>query len=144
MKSLLLLSIILITGFSNTIYSNTKSTSANNNSDNPAYIQLHIKGFANDYVKLLAFAGEQRYIADSSLVDAKGNAIFKNDSAYQQGMYFILFPDMKYAQMLVDKEQQFSLSFDKENPVGTMVVSTSIDNELLYKNLKFEAEMAPK
>ena len=144
MKSLLLLSIILITGFSNTIYSNTKSASANNNSDNPAYIQLHIKGFANDYVKLLTFAGEQRYIADSSLVDAKGNAIFKNDSAYQQGMYFILFPDMKYAQMLVDKEQQFSLSFDKENPVGTMVVSTSIDNELLYKNLKFEAEMAPK
>lgn len=114
------------------------------NENKPADIQLQIKGISNEYVKLLAFLGEQQYIADSAWVDATGKAVFKKDSTYQTGMYFILFPDFHYTQMLLDNQQQFSLSFDRENPVKSMVVTNSLDNELLYKNLKFEAEVAPK
>ncbi len=114
------------------------------NENKPADIQLQIKGISNEYVKLLAFLGEQQYIADSAWADATGKAVFKKDSTYQTGMYFILFPDFHYTQMLLDDQQQFSLSFDRENPVKSMVVTNSLDNELLYKNLKFEAEVAPK
>ena len=130
--------------FANISSAETNAFSTTNKTPNPAAIQLKIKGFSNNYVKLLAFLGDQRYISDSAMVDESGNAIFTKDSAYQKGMYFILFPDMKYAQMLLEKEQQFKLSFDKENPVGTMIVSNSLDNELLYKNLKFEQEITPK
>jgi len=112
--------------------------------DNPPHIQLQINGFKNDYVKLIAFYGEQRYTADSAMADETGKAIFQKDSAYLTGMYFIQFPDKKNVQMLIDREQQFSMSFDKENPVGTMIVSNSLDNELLYKNLKYEATITPK
>lgn len=138
MKIFLYVSIISSIVFNHTILAN------NTKVGNPPHIQLQIKGSKNNYVKLLAFAGEQRYIADSAMVDNNGKAIFQHDSVYQKGMYFILFPDMKYAQILLDNEQQFSLTFDKENPVATMVVNNSIDNELLYKNLKFEAELSPK
>jgi peroxiredoxin len=138
MKPILFLSIFLSGIFTQTLFAD------NNKVDNPPHIQLQIKGFKNNYVKLLAFFGDQRYIADSAWTDDNGKAIFQKDTSYQKGMYFILFPDMKYAQMLLDKEQQFSLTFDKENPVTSMVVSNSTDNELLYKNLKFEAETAPK
>ncbi len=138
MKSFLFIFFLLGISYNNQVFSNT------NNIDRPPYIQLQIKNFSGGYVKLLAFFGEQRYIADSALVDDKGNALFKNDTSFRKGMYFILFPDMKFAQMLVDKEQQFSLIFDKEDPVNTMSVANSIDNELLYQNLKFEADNAPK
>ncbi len=144
MRSLYILSLLLFIGCSGNIYSSTNTSSGKNNATDPAYIQLHIKGFSNGYIKLLAFAGEQRYITDSALIDANGNGVLKNDSSYQKGMYFILFPDMKYTQMLIDREQHFTLSFEKENPTGSMVVNNSIDNELLYKNLKFEAETGPK
>jgi len=136
MRSFLLSLFIAGIFFSSNIYGS--------NTNKSALIQLRITHFSNDYVKLLAFSGEQRYIADSALVDTKGNAAFKRDTAYLSGVYFILFPDMKYAQIMLDKEQQFSLSFDKENPVATMAVTNSLDNELLYKNLRFEAELASK
>lgn len=138
MRSFILVFFVLSFLFCNKTFSNT------NAENKPFQLQVQIKGFSNDYIKLLAFSGEQRYIADSAFVDAKGKAIFKRDSALQKGMYFILFPDMHYAQMLLDNELQFSLAFDKDNPVATMVVTNSPDNELLYKNLKFEAEIAPK
>ena len=71
----------------------TSSLVAGNENKNSANIQLQIKGISNEYVKLLAFLGEQQYIADSAWTDANGKAVFKNDTAYQAGMYFILFPD---------------------------------------------------
>lgn len=127
------------------LFLNLYSTiNAGNENKNPAKIQLQIKGLSNEYVKLLAFLGEQQYIADSAFVDANGKAVFNKDTAYHEGMYFILFPDFHYTQMLLDKQQQFSLSFDRENPVKSMLVTNSLENELLYKNLKFEAEIAPK
>lgn len=109
-----------------------------------ANIELQMKGIKNDYVKLLAFYGDQQYITDSAWVNANGAATFNKDTGYQEGLYFILFPDFTFTQMLLGKQQQFSMSFDKANAVQTMQTSGSIDNELLYKNLNFEAELAPK
>lgn len=94
--------------FANISSAETNAFSTTNKTPNPAAIQLKIKGFSNNYVKLLAFLGDQRYISDSAMVDESGNAIFTKDSAYQKGMYFILFPDMKYAQMLLEKNSNLN------------------------------------
>src|SRR5207253_912929 len=51
------------------------------------------------------------------------------------------FPDKAYAQMLVANDQQFTLEFNKADAANTMKVKNSLDNELMYENLKFEAEL---
>jgi peroxiredoxin len=110
----------------------------------PLLMQLKVTGVANTYVRLLGFFADQQYGLDSALIDAQGNAVFKRDTAIPSGMYLVVFSETKFAQVLIDRDQQFTLEFDINNAVNTMKVSNSLDNELLYKNLKFEAEMSPK
>src|SRR5690606_37053411 len=45
------------------------------------------------------------------------------------------------AQLLIDQQQKFSIEFNKTDIVNSMKISGSKDNELLYKNLQFEAGM---
>ena len=111
---------------------------------NPFHLKLKINGYSSGYVKLVGFYGDLNYKLDSAMVDAQGNAEIKKDTAVPGGMYFLVFPDQSFAQMLVDNDQQFSLEFDKSDIPGTMQVKNSLNNELLYKNLKFEAEMQKK
>ena len=134
------LSFILIYQY---FYAAEKNTVATTNNEH-LRIEMNIKGFTNGYVKLLANVGDQRYILDSAYINNNGNGTFLRDSLIQKGMYFIIFPDLKFAQILVDKEQQFKLEFDKNNPVSSMLIHSSIDNELLYKNLRFEEYIQPK
>lgn len=108
------------------------------------HLKAKINGFSNDRVKLMGFYGEKNYLVDSAMVDAAGNMEIKKDTPILEGMYFLVFPDKSIAQMLVDKDQQFSLEFDKADIIHTMKVQNSLDNELLYKNLRFEAEIQKK
>lgn len=110
----------------------------------PLDLKIKVDGYANGFVKLIGFYADQNWVLDSVKADANGNVHFKKDTPVYAGMYFIAFPDQKFAQMLIDKEQSISLSFSKDDPVGTMQVKGSPDTELLYKNLRFEMEIQKK
>lgn len=107
--------------------------------DTSLEVKVKVSGFANDYLKLIGIYGDQNYVVDSALADAHGMAVFKKDTVLPGGMYFIAYPDQFAAQLLIDKDQHFAIEFDKNDIVNTMKVIGSIDNELLYKNLRFEA-----
>ncbi len=111
---------------------------------NPFHLQLQIKGFSNGWIKLLGIYGDQNYGIDSFYANATGKVAYKLDSALTAGMYFIVFPDNVIVQILVDEQQQFSFEFDKADIVNSMKVSGSLDNELFYKNLKFESLMTKR
>jgi peroxiredoxin len=110
----------------------------------PLDLKAKVNGFVNGKVKLLGFYGDQNWVFDSTMADAQGNLRFKRDSAIYEGMYFLAFPDQKYAQVLIGHEQQITLEFSKDDPVNTMIVQGSLDTELLYQNLKFEADIQKK
>ncbi len=107
-------------------------------------LKLKINDFSNDFVKLIGFYGDQNFAFDSVMADAKGNVLFKRDTPIFEGMYFIVFPDQSFAQMMLNKQQQFTLEFSKADIVNTMIVKGSTENELLYKNLKFESDISKK
>ncbi|MDZ4846722.1 MAG: DUF5106 domain-containing protein [Chitinophagales bacterium] len=110
----------------------------------PLDMKLKVSGFANSWVKLIGFYGDQNWVLDSVMADAQGNVQFRKDTPILEGMYFIAFPDQKFAQILIDKQQQFSLEFSKDDAVNTMKVKGCPDTELLYQNLKFEADIQKK
>jgi len=110
----------------------------------PLDLKVKVNGFANGWVKLIGFYGDQNWIVDSVLADAQGNIHFKKDTPLYEGMYFIAFPDQKFVQLLIDREQQIELEFTKSDPVNSMKSKGSQDIELLYKNLRFEQEIQKK
>ncbi|GIV33069.1 MAG: hypothetical protein KatS3mg031_0604 [Chitinophagales bacterium] len=108
------------------------------------HLTVKIKGFPNGKVKLLGFIGDQSFLLDSAMTDATGKAQFKHDTLLPSGMYFLVFPDETFAQMLIDKSQHITMEFDKADVVNTMQTQGSLDMELLYKNLRFEAGLTRK
>ncbi len=107
-------------------------------------IQVQIQGAPAGTAYLIGTFVDQTYRTDSTQIDATGSFRFKREEPYRPGLYYVFFTNTSAFQMMVDADQTFSITANAANVVGTMQVAGSLDNELLYKNLKFEAEMQPK
>lgn len=108
-------------------------------------IEMNIAGAGNDMAKLLGVFGNQNYLADSAKSDANGNFVFEADSLFPKGFYYVMLAsDNSYFQMLLGDDQEFKLKTSKGNFIPTMQVEGDLDNELLYKNLQFEAEFGKR
>lgn len=92
---------------------------------------------------LMGVFTDQYYLADST-VARNGTINFKKDEPIRAGTYFLYFPDKNTSlQLIIDSDQKFKMKTDASDIVGNMKVSGSIDNELLYKALQFEASQQP-
>jgi len=78
------------------------------------------------------------------MVGPNGRVTFKRSEPYQPGMVYLLLPDQSFFQFMITEDQTFSMTTDKGNYVPSMKIQGSIDNEIMYKNLVFEAEYQPK
>jgi peroxiredoxin len=104
------------------------------------HIEVTVKGATEDFAKILGVYGNQNFILDSARSDADGIFVFDADTLFPKGFYYVMLgSDNSYFQLLLDEDQEFRLSTEKGNYVNSMVVDGCVDNELLYKNLKFEA-----
>lgn len=102
-------------------------------------ISVAIGGVPLEGALLIGQFAEQQFRADQGVV--QGNAVvFKRDEPYKPGHYYCYFSDGAAVQMLIDQDQTFSLTApNAQNALLEMKVEGSVDNELLYDVLKFEA-----
>lgn len=107
-------------------------------------IQMTIRGFSGGTAYLIGMLNEQQYRLDTAVIQSDGSLHFKKDEPYQPGLAFLLLPDKNYFQVLIDADQTFSMTTSKGRLVSDMKVSGSLDNELLYENLRFEEAYNPK
>ncbi|HAP70168.1 MAG TPA: hypothetical protein DCR04_10670, partial [Flavobacteriales bacterium] len=113
--------------------------------DGKLSLEVSIKGASNDLAKLLGVFGNQNFIADSARSDANGKFVFDADTLLPSGFYYLMLgSDNSYFQLVLDKDQEFKLEATKGDYVNSMRVEGCLDNELLYKNLKFEAEFGTR
>lgn len=103
-----------------------------------------VTGMPAGQVRLIGTVGDRNFLADSAEVSAAGAATFTGAEALHGGLYYLVYPGNKFLQILVDKDQEFSLATNASDLVGKMKVEGSLDNELLYQNLKFETEFQEK
>ena len=81
--------------------------------------EFKVKIIPLSYKKLLLGCniGEKQYIADSAIVNQKGEAIFKSKFAFPQGIYMLLNDKFeKLFNIIIDSNQHFSLNIDLSNP----------------------------
>ena len=102
-------------------------------------ISVAIGGVPLEGALLIGQFAEQQFRADEGVV--QGNAVvFKRDEPYKPGHYYCYFSDGAAVQILIDQDQTFSLSAPTaQNALLEMKVEGSVDNEMLYDVLRFEA-----
>lgn len=118
---------------------NTTSTSnVSRNLENPN-ISIQVDGFGAGPVYLIGIFTDAQYRVDSASMNANGQVIFQNNSPYKPGFYLAFFANNNTLQFLVDQDQTFSMKTQANNLINSMIVEGSLDNQLLYENLKYEA-----
>ncbi len=117
------------------------------NAQRPAAdIRIKVDGSGTGAAKLVGWYGENQYLSDTADLSTDGYYHFKRDTGYLRGFYYMLMPDKTSFQMLVDDDQSFSMttSGGQAGYIKAMVVEGSLDNELLYSNLRNQIELEPQ
>jgi peroxiredoxin len=105
-------------------------------------ITATIEGVSNATTKIVGTFGDQNYIADTAIIDAKGQFILKNE--LPSGWYMALLPGNLSFQFLVGKETQFKITGKSTDLINTLQAEGSIDNQLLFDNLRFQDKLDKK
>ncbi|HKL71382.1 MAG TPA: DUF5106 domain-containing protein, partial [Marinilabiliaceae bacterium] len=100
-------------------------------------IEVKIKGFENQDAILGYYSNKNMYVTDTVSFNDHGIAIFKNEKALPGGVYLIYLPNGKYFDIMIDKEQYFSLMTDTTDLIENLVVEGSLDTKLFTEYQQF-------
>ncbi|HEY6161071.1 MAG TPA: thioredoxin-like domain-containing protein [Bacteroidia bacterium] len=103
-------------------------------------IKIRIKPLKDSVLYFGNYYGDKQYVKDTARIDANGNAVFDGKEKLPGGIYLVVLPSKKFMEVIVDKEQNFSLETDTNDLVRKMNVKGSEDNKLFYKYLSFIAD----
>ena len=102
-----------------------------------------VKGVADTTCMLAYYFGDKQYAKDTADIDANGSFVFKASDPLKGGIYMIVFPDGKYAEIIVS-EQRFSFTTDIANLVGLMKFKNSKENDVFYGYMQGLSTMQEK
>ncbi|MGK0363232.1 MAG: thiol-disulfide isomerase/thioredoxin [Saprospiraceae bacterium] len=132
------------TASASTAPAETPKPRAKRNLENPD-INIQVSGLAaGGEASLIGVFTGNNFKAAVSPISGDGKFNFKRDEPYEPGMYFVLLPDNRNFQILVDEDQTFSLKTTSADLLNSMVVEGSSENQLLYNNLRYEADYQKK
>lgn len=100
-------------------------------------ISLSIPPFKNDTLLFGHYFSESLVLKDTFYTDNEGKAMIRGEEDLPEGMYTIFFPNKNRFDLLVDKDQQFSVTTDTVNILASTKISGSKDNEIFYNYLAF-------
>src|SRR5438105_4626939 len=97
-------------------------------------IKVNIKPFKKQYIYLGYHYGKKKALADSTIVDENSNGLFTGTKPLNGGIYFIVSPQKQILfELLIDKQQRFSITADTTNLPGSIKFSGSTDNALFQE-----------
>lgn len=97
-----------------------------------------INGVKDTTCMLAYYYGDKQYAKDTADIDSQGNFVFQGDETLEGGIYMIVFPEGKYAEIIVS-EQRFSFSTDITDLVGKMSFKNSTENAVFYGYMQYIA-----
>ncbi len=101
---------------------------------------LSLKGTA----KIIGFYSDQNYLIDTILF-SNGSIVYKNSKGLPQGLYYVnVSGRSEYIQVIMAKDQEFEMKVDLFDILGTIEVTGSDENRLLYENMRYEVGLNPR
>ena len=108
----------------------------------PADFSIKIDGLQDGTSFLIGYYAENHFRTDSSVI--KNQTIsFKNDEGFAQGVYYVSLPTQEFLQIILSEDQKFEMTTSLDDLVANMRVKGSTDNEILFDNLRYEAQYNP-
>ena len=103
-------------------------------------LKVTFKPFKRQFIYLGYHYGKQKPIIDSVLLDDNSTGTFKRAKKLEKGVYLIGFPNKSgYFEVLIDKEQKFSVVADSADLIPSMKFVGSPDNTLFLQYQNFAA-----
>ena len=109
----------------------------------PADFSIKVEGAPDTKSYLIGFVAEGHFRMDSCDIK-NGNMTFSKNDGFPQGLYYASLPNNQFVQFILGKDQKFNLACNIGDLIGSMNVSGSKENEIFYKNLKYEANYNPR
>ena len=104
-------------------------------------ITVTLKPYKDQYIYLGHYFGKTYPIIDSVKVDQQSRGVFKGKQPLQGGIYLIGFPNKSgFFEILVDKQQQFSVTADSATLPNGITYTNSPDNELFARYQRMVSE----
>jgi len=101
-------------------------------------INITLKPYKKAYVYLGYYYGTKKALADSTLLDINSKGVFTGKQKLPGGIYFIVSPQKSILfEVLIDKQQHFSIVADTANLNSGVVFTGSADNTLFQKYTNF-------
>jgi hypothetical protein len=101
-------------------------------------ININLKPFKNTWVYLGYYYGKMKALADSALLDGNSNGVFSGKDTLHGGIYFIVSPNKEILfEVLIDKQQSFSIKADSAKLPDGIVFEGSSDNALFQNYSRF-------
>lgn len=94
-------------------------------------IKITFKPFKNQYIYLGHYFGKTYPIIDSTLLNEKGEGVFKGNNKLNGGIYLVGYPNRNgFFEILIDEQQHFSVMADTATIASGVKFSNSPDNVL--------------
>lgn len=100
-------------------------------------ISVTIKPINSGYLYLAHYYGSKQMLVDSAIIK-NNTAVFKGDKPLSGGIYLVAYPKKDgYFEMIIDKQQKFSVVADSATIPSSIVFTGSPDNTRFYEYLAF-------
>ncbi len=107
-------------------------------------IQVQVEGIKSAEANLgYHFTGRQ-FVFETVKIDENGRFKFKGSEKLPGGLYIITLPDDKYLEIIIDKDQIFSVKADIADLLGKTGFEGSSENRAFYEYLVFWSEKQKK
>ncbi|MBO9199500.1 MULTISPECIES: redoxin domain-containing protein [Niastella] len=105
-------------------------------------IPITLKPYKNTYIYLGYYYGRLKALADSTLLDENGKGKFSGKEPLPGGIYFIVSPHKEILfELLIDKQQQFSIAADSATLPNNVVFTGSQENNLFHLYTRFTSQI---
>lgn len=92
-------------------------------------IKIALKPYKNEKIYLGYYYGKMKALADSTILDTDSKGTFSGKEPLQGGIYFIVSPKKEILfELLIDKDQEFTIAADTANIPASIVFTGSVDN----------------
>lgn len=103
-------------------------------------IRFKVDGLKDTTAYLGYYYGESTFVKDTAAVNHSGEFVFDGKQTLPQGVYFLVLNKTRIFEMVVGRNQHFSMETSTADYVKNMKVAGDTDNKLFFDNMVFNME----
>jgi len=96
-------------------------------------IKVKLKNNKDKKAFLANYYNGKVFSVDTAIINSMGEAVFSKEKTLHAGLYLIYLPSKKYFDILIGKDQTFTLETDLKSPVKSMIIEGAAETEAFNK-----------